>query len=310
MDDVSLIAPSELVSQFMIFLDTYRESPDNGIPLGELLKHDWGFFSNVGEKELDLLLPQLFDDKEIVSKKFEPIPNSSPEYTHQWEDFRQELKYHNRFFPSMLPDLDTLKGLMSFHLEEDVCKLPESLYRSRIEEPHYSIGLENMGKPPVDQSTNGRANPIGIPYLYLASDVETAIAEIRPPVGQKVAVAFFRKKDSLGRAKIIDLCNPRKSTSPFEQSDNIVSLRYELDFLSHLSDELSMPVLPDTASLDYLPSQYICEFIKNIGYSGVKYRSSVGKGTNYALFDDFLFEPCILTHYIVSKIDLRYNQCV
>jgi hypothetical protein len=39
--------------------------------------------------------------------------------------------------------------------------------------------------------------------------------------------------------------------------------------------------------LDYLPSQYLCEFIKSIGFDGVEYRSSLYEGGfNIALFDD------------------------
>ena len=44
-------------------------------------------------------------------------------------------------------------------------------------------------------------------------------------------------------------------------------------------------MLPQGAAIDYVPSQYLCEFIKKCGYDGVVYRSSVSDGINLALFD-------------------------
>jgi hypothetical protein len=49
--------------------------------------------------------------------------------------------------------------------------------------------------------------------------------------------------------------------------------------------ELTRPVLPRSTATDYVPSQYLCEFIKKQGFDGVIYTSSVGTGKNLALFD-------------------------
>jgi RES domain-containing protein len=43
----------------------------------------------------------------------------------------------------------------------------------------------------------GRANPPGIPYLYLATDPGTALAEMRPSVGQGMTVASFQIKKTV-----------------------------------------------------------------------------------------------------------------
>uniref|UniRef100_UPI000A90F176 RES family NAD+ phosphorylase n=1 Tax=Roseovarius sp. BRH_c41 TaxID=1629709 RepID=UPI000A90F176 len=75
--------------------------------------------------------------------------------------------------------------------------------------------------------------------------------------------------------------------SPFicGSSDEIVQLRADLPFLESLGHELTRPVLPRSAATDYVPSQYLCEFIKKKGFDGVLYTSSVGTGKNLALFD-------------------------
>ena len=39
---------------------------------------------------------------------------------------------------------------------------------------------------------NGRANPVGIPYWYGATDPETAVAEVRPWKGAILTVAMLQ----------------------------------------------------------------------------------------------------------------------
>ena len=61
-------------------------------------------------------------------------------------------------------------------------------------------------------------------------------------------------------------------------------MRADVPFLERLGNELTRPVVPQSAAVDYVPSQYLCEFIKDCGFHGVMYRSSVGDGVNLALF--------------------------
>jgi RES domain len=56
-----------------------------------------------------------------------------------------------------------------------------------IAEPHPP---ERM-KPRPEMATDGRANPRGIPCLYLASSKETATLEVRPLIGSSVSVGQF-----------------------------------------------------------------------------------------------------------------------
>ena len=46
--------------------------------------------------------------------------------------------------------------------------------------------------PPVRNPSEGRVNPRGIAYLYLANDRKTAISEVRPWSGSLVSVAAFK----------------------------------------------------------------------------------------------------------------------
>ena len=48
-----------------------------------------------------------------------------------------------------------------------------------------------MGAPPAHKTTEGRVNPRGISYLYLATNLKTAVAEIRPWIDAKISVGEF-----------------------------------------------------------------------------------------------------------------------
>ncbi|WP_409482797.1 RES domain-containing protein [Arsenicicoccus dermatophilus] len=72
--------------------------------------------------------------------------------------------------------------------------------------------------------------------------------------------------------------------------------------LEALGEELTKPVLPRTAAYEYVPSQYLCEFIKNCGFDGVLYQSSVGDGVNLALFEPSEVACEDVSAYLVRKV--------
>lgn len=59
-----------------------------------------------------------------------------------------------------------------------------------------------------------------------------------------------------------------------------------MPFVDRMGAELSKPVSPYKSQFEYLPRQYLCEFLKRIGFDGVVYGSSVESGLNYAIFND------------------------
>jgi hypothetical protein len=92
--------------------------------------------------------------------------------------------------------------------------------------------------------------------------------------------------------------------SPFLLDDaaDIGRMRIDLPWLERLGDELTRPVLPQSAAIDYTPSQYLCEFIKKCEYQGVVYRSSVSDGINLALFYPPLAVAGIVVQYRVTRV--------
>lgn len=279
----ALIEPRELADVFSLLVNVYQID-DSGKPLVQWLKEDWALFSHsrMDDANAKALLGDILDDGQIVRQNFIPSPRYESAPLGRWEEIRIELMHENRFFPTTPIDFDRLEQLLIL-LTLDEGETPNTWHRARIQLGDVVFGTDDMKAPPPKIASHGRANPAGIPYLYLGSDVETAISEIRPHTGEQVSVADFTTTNDL---KLVDLRNPRKTVSPFllEVEDSLGQLRSDVTFLERLGEELTRPVLPHAAAIDYIPSQYLCEFIKKCGYDGVIYKSSVGSGMNLALF--------------------------
>lgn len=300
--DVDLVRPSQLADLFEMLVSIYEPDPD-GKSLVELLKNDWLIFShprmdNAHTKEL---LGEILDDGEIIRKSFSPSPVYNSEGVARWETLRDEILYKNRYFLDEALDFDRLKELLE-HLIAD--EMPDVWYRARIMTDEKPFLIQEMGAPPKRMATHGRANPTGIPYLYLSSVPETAVAEVRPHTGEAACVAEFKIPKPM---ILVDLRNPRKIVSPFvlAHANAIGQMRADIPFLERLGNELTRPVLPRSAAIDYIPSQYLCEFIKKNGYDGVVYRSSVSHGINLALFDPEKATPCSLSLYEINKVSVE-----
>ncbi|MDT9910021.1 RES family NAD+ phosphorylase, partial [Klebsiella pneumoniae] len=65
---------------------------------------------------------------------------------------------------------------------------------------------------------------------------------------------------------------------------------------------------PKSAALDYIPSQYICEFIKKTGFHGVLYSSSVSEGINLALFDPLNATGGNVSIYDIDKVEVSVSK--
>ena len=281
---VPLIDAGQITDLFQPILDLYDMSPnEGGQDLDVLMQSDWLIFAEFTKRiDRQQLLIAICADRYSGSSKYQAKIEHEQDKIEQWNRFREELKHKNRYFPQNVPDIDHLKNLFEFLRLPDA-DTPRDFYRARIN-TEACFGITDIMKPPDKDVTNGRANPKGISYFYAASDQKTAIHEVRPSKGDKVTVAHFQSPSSLPMA---DLRNPKHTISPFElDDDDLINLYKEMPYLTTLGEELSKPILPREADLEYLASQYLCEFTKHIGFSGVIYRSSLTDGDNYALFND------------------------
>ena len=148
---------------------------------------------------------------------------------------------------------------------------------------------KQSGPPPKEKTPAGRANPECIRYLYLCEDEQTPVYEVHPTIGQEVSVAKFKTKKPL---KIYDLTLnlPDKHKNPDYDTPSLY------DAVGH---NFSVPNTGEP--IQYLPTQYISEEIKNLGFDGLRFNSSLRQGgINVVLFDP---EVCSMQSSDIVKVD-------
>ena len=284
--DTTTVDPSALGDWFGTLLSSYVVD-SQGKSLPTLFAEDWRLFDNpqMDEAHVKELLTEIFDDGEIVRQLYVPMKPPEEEKPQQWDELREEMMHRNRWFLDNPINLERLKWMLGQLItdEETFLGITDQWHRARLLPDDKPFSSKEMGAPPAHLAGHGRANPAGIPYLYLGSTEVTAVSEVRPHTGESACIASFRVQP----ISVVDLRDPRRSVSPFifEDVGGISLLRSGLPLLERLGEELTKPVQPRSAAFEYIPSQYLCEFIKRSGYQGVIYRSSVSDGVNLALFD-------------------------
>ncbi len=174
---------------------------------------------------------------------------------------------------------------------EKILKLPYDFELFRTQRGHveiednFQITISPYNKermlPKAEKIKNGRVNPTGIPVLYLSDDYLTAIAEIRPWLQETISIANFRTTRELS---LIDVSKYRKISRIFikEPKDPMI---IKDKIWSDVGHAFSQPVTIDDQEIAYIPTQVISEYFKMLGFDGICYKSFLGKGKNYALFD-------------------------
>lgn len=304
-NNATLIKPDVLFDRFETLLNLY-ETDRNGVAINELIQNDWNVFAITVKRIQQKLLKAISCNKDLFKVKYKPVFLKDKKNVKQWEKFREELKHRNRFFPNNAPDRSHLEPFGKY-IGLILNKGSQKFYRARINITDKPYPLSKMRKPPEKKATNGRANPIGIPYLYVASTIETAISEVRGYKGEIVTVAEFQMKSNL---ELADLRDPKNTISPFELNDeDELELIYKnMPYLTLLGNELSKPIIPREANLEYLPSQYLCELLKHIGFHGIIYKSSVADGNNYVIFADNKIKAITTFQYRITDTKIESKE--
>lgn len=135
-------------------------------------------------------------------------------------------------------------------------------------------------KPLSGRANEGRANPKGIPCLYLATNRDTALAEVRPWIGSYISVGQFK---TLRELRLVN-CTTNQNGFLFYSKEPSAEKREE-SVWTDIDRAFARPVSPSDDIADYVPTQIIAELFKAKNFDGVAYRSSLGEGHNVALFD-------------------------
>ncbi|WP_141694285.1 RES family NAD+ phosphorylase [Desulfosporosinus sp. BG] len=290
-----------------VFEEHYRVK--NKIPQPEslvsLMQEDWNIFNGelLDNKNIAKVIynisPEIFDfsSEALASVWYRESDRYYGYFTNKdWEIFCNNIKHKCRFNYNDIDengfDPNQVFDKELFGYAHNQIKKGMILYRARdgyiidkVKGVIKPFPPKKMGIPNNRIISNGgRANPPGINYLYTSDDISTVLSEIRAWKGSINSVAKIAITKDL---EIFDLTNKFEIISPFFTMFS--SLRKEIEVISILNafaNDLSKPVNPNISAIDYIPTQYICELIKVVGFEGIKFKSSLGNGNNIIFFTD------------------------
>jgi hypothetical protein len=252
----------------------------------------------------------------------------------EWDHAQRELQLGRRFFsPSsrslferIFKDVDTLKT----HKGSVVRKLPkgQKFLRARLVSSDdvlrkiVSDPYKHVGPPPSDAARAGRMNAEGIAAFYGARQRSVAIAELRPAIGNEVAVITVETTASLRLLDFQRLSTARsdKGLSYFQPDFEQAAER--LGFIRRLHRLITQPILPGKER-EYLITQTMAEYLAYIHplkFDGILFASAQkADGVNVALFNDpeengssnffrLRYKADSLKFVRINKIEYRYES--
>lgn len=260
----------------------------------------------------------MIEGKKII--KYSDESEASFEARKLWYDFRESVYHENRFFiKHKLLDM-LLKYISNNVLEIEIGKI---YYRARIidesciyehmmykccyapenerldvnyrgkSNPFKCLTKEASFVPPKGVNVSeGRANPKYIKYLYVSESPTTAIFEVRPFVTDNINIAKIQVNDTLKIANIaveLDLSSNKDAT-------------IEMYIMRMIQGTFSYPT---NNSDDYILTQVIAEYIKSLGYDGIRFNSSIhSDGVNLTIFNYNKCEPISSQDFKIEDIKL------
>jgi len=148
-----------------------------------------------------------------------------------------------------------------------------------LDEIEYPLPPSKM-KPLESQASEGRVNPKGIPCLYLSTDKETAMSEVRPWMDSLTSVGKFKILKDL---KLVD-CSVKDKNTKFYFDEPDENERKK-SVMSDIDEAFTRPITNNDNMAEYAPTQVLGELFKVNGFDGIVYSSALNKGKNIALFD-------------------------
>ncbi len=184
----------------------------------------------------------------------------------------------------------------------------KNYYRARIGYEGYSKSYEviplsskEIGAPPNNIATSGRANREFMSFLYLSEDEETAISEVRPFPGDKVSVGRFKPTKKLN---LFYLYNH----DILRYSDSYESIM-KLEKIAALNNYFSKPTGSNGKSI-YVVTQMFVEALAIKGYDGIAFESSFTRKINYTIFNpsDFEYLDDSSKAYDINSINVNMSD--
>ncbi len=316
---------SSLIGIFDNLLSVYTAECDlpSSFPKDDLhsllysIKNDWDIFSNIPDDciseiikslspTISLDYPMLFSGLVGIPEKYDLsyLKENSILKTEKWDDFVDSIKHKNRFHTDLIN-----KPLLKNYCLNIIKEIPigkHRFYRGRISTNRDGFPPSEMGAPQKGQASDGRANSAGISRLYLTDNIRTTFHEIRAAEYDYVTIGTFKQQKPI---KVVDLKRIHK-ISPFGEDVDCTALAINREHLIRINQEMSRTMRKGDGPLDYLSTQYICDFVMSITdqhgqaiFDGIEYQSTMdNKGSNFAIFNPDNFKCTYSRTYEVKKL--------
>jgi hypothetical protein len=297
--NVPILAIDEILDFFEELFALYKEDT-SGITLIDNIDNDWKLFSNkpiATEIISEILTKTNFSawsaDTEIC------YIDEIEENISYWEKLKESLKWERRF----LVEMENIKDLEwdNFFKDQITFTDTESFFRARIHsiEGEAKLLPIQMGCPEKEKVSSGRGNPQGIPYLYLSKLPLTTLYETKALLHDEVSVGEF-KVLSGEELNIVDFT---EKGGAFAGVGNLISHTKAIRLKELISKDLSKPIRRYDSNIEYIPTQFICEFIRYaIGADGILFKSSLHRdGLNLVLFEMDKVECIDVKKYSVTS---------
>lgn len=303
---------SEL-QEFLYSLVTVFEYSASGDPLFSVVQSDWKLFStgDVCKSVLDEMIQLGADsfEKDGIRNSLTTVAykSSITDCVTVWEELKEDIKKHHRF----TTDLKKLEAAGWDKILDNQYRLnPDAtFYRARV---HYkktdSFGIGEMGAPERDECTSGRANPEGIPFLYLSEEAKTTFYETRVIKHDVVTVGEFMIVGPVP-LYVEDLTDIDLDNIELLDED-VVTLAKRKLLVRALSQDMSRPMRRFDSRVEYVPTQFICEYVQlTQSVSGIRFSSSVyPKGTNVVIFNPKLMDCVAVKDYNICDLDIKEKR--
>lgn len=307
----SVIEAADLEVLFQRFTDLYCPSNDErGEPLADLIESVWFIFNDdlvVSGRHRELLQDilrghateeDLLDVPCVTDLWTENLP--AERLMDKWDAYAESLREGGLAQLGeegiLVPPQADVEAQLSdpfVWVSEDLGHVANTIpagtrvFRARLryrkENGKFApLPIDQMGAPPFDKATAGRANPEGTSFLYCSEEEATAIAEMRPARGQLVSVAMGETTEDL---EILDFTQETRFVTPFA-CDHLPSLVQSYELFNQWGEDLAKPLRHSDDVQDYYPTQYLAQWIRAHHYRGIRYPSAMAPNAhNLVIWD-------------------------
>ncbi|MFI3297437.1 MAG: RES family NAD+ phosphorylase [bacterium] len=304
-----LLDIGELLDFFKEFLNIFQPA-DKGFNLVDIIHTDWGIFTSPNVASDILSDATSATNQHNLLKSYVTYNDNILECVRHWDKLKNNIRKEWRF----VTNTEKLQDYEwdSLFSKPEIIDTNKLLYRARIhqEENQDAYPIDEMYTPPTEKTSAGRANPLGIPYLYLSESPDTTLYETRALFLDDISIGTFKIKNEK-QVKIVDLTDELSNyESPFVSEDMKILTKSKM-LTRIISKDLAKPLRRYDSEIEYIHTQFICEYVRYVsGANGIKFNSSLHTdGINYVIFNPELFECIKVEKRHITSVTIDSTIC-